>query len=159
MSQSLQSFSKHHQQCSLTQGPYLKTSSCRMPFPILQNGQTSLCFTAPSPLHLTCLHFPLSFLLLDCEALRAGSVFSRVVMRGSCIYWELKQQWRNEEANGMPPRAQAESALQVAAACYLGNDIPILSMNLSNGSQLSQTGEDLIELKQKWVFVTFTSHF
>jgi hypothetical protein len=32
---------------------------------------------------------------------------------------------------------------------YLGNDISILGMNLSNGPQLSQAGEDLIELKQK----------
>lgn len=61
----------------------------------------------------------------------------------SCTYWELKQHGRNEETNGM----QTQSTLQGAARCYLGNDIPILSMNLSNGPQLSQAGEDLIELK------------
>lgn len=48
-------------------------------------------------------------------------------------------------ADGSPCRKHT----QAAARCYLGNDIPVLSMNLSNGSQLSQTSEDLVELKQK----------
>lgn len=45
--------------------------------------------------------------------------------------------------------AHAESALQGAARHYLGNDVPILGVDLSNGSQLSQAGEDLVELKRK----------
>lgn len=33
--------------------------------------------------------------------------------------------------------------------CYLGDDVPVLSVDLSKGPQLSQAGEDLVELKQK----------
>lgn len=40
-------------------------------------------------------------------------------------------------------------ALQGAVPCYLGNDVPVLSVHLSDGPQLSQTREDLIQLKQK----------
>lgn len=49
----------------------------------------------------------------------------------------------------MQSEAHAESALQGAARRYLGNDVPILSVDLSNGSQLSQAGKDLVELKRK----------
>lgn len=49
----------------------------------------------------------------------------------------------------MQSEAHAESALQGAAHRYLGNDVPVLSVDLSNGSQLSQAGEDLVELKRK----------
>lgn len=47
----------------------------------------------------------------------------------------------------MRTEAHAESTFQGAARWYLGNDIAVLGMDLSNGSQLSQTGEDLVQLK------------
>lgn len=50
--------------------------------------------------------------------------------------------------DGTQSEACAESPLQGAACHYLSNDIPVLGMNLSDGSQLSQAGEDLVELKQ-----------
>lgn len=48
----------------------------------------------------------------------------------------------------MQPRGPGESALP-GAARYLGDDVPVLSVDLSKGPQLSQAGEDLVELKQK----------
>lgn len=49
----------------------------------------------------------------------------------------------------MQSKAHAENALQGAAPPYLGNDVPVLSVDLSDGSQLAQAGEDLVELKWK----------
>lgn len=57
----------------------------------------------------------------------------------------------------MQSLAVAKSDLLGAAPSYLGNDVPILSVHLSDGPQLSQTGEDLIQLQQKCVFVTFAT--
>ena len=45
--------------------------------------------------------------------------------------------------------AQGAPAPQGATPPYLGDDVPILSVHLSNGPQLSQTRGDLIQLKQK----------
>lgn len=45
--------------------------------------------------------------------------------------------------------AQGAPAPQGAMPRYLGDDVPVLRVHLSDGPQLSQTREDLIQLKQK----------
>lgn len=63
------------------------------------------------------------------------------------------------ERDRLKTEAHAASVPRGTAQRHLGNDIPVLSMNLCDGSQLSQTGEDLVQLKEKGPGVTFTSHW
>ena len=86
--------------------------------------------------------------------------WSQLLFLAQCLggfrAWEVQQHWRNENINGRQMLAQGAPAPQGATPPYLGDDVPILSVHLSDGPQLSQTREDLIQLKQKWGSVTFT---
>lgn len=55
----------------------------------------------------------------------------------------------NGEAKRNRQREPRQKAVPGSCTPHLGNDIPVLGVNLSNGSQLAQTGEDLVELKEK----------